>query len=232
MWSYTLYKQRTSFTCYENPCVICPWTSFSKRNPTLERGILSFSHRAYYQSRIFTCAFNIEASTVIIPVIYCRVPANNNSDVIWLAYAITNCKGYQKDALSIQQGVIPSQLIIDTTTQHLNNCSLNVIYSPNRLVPSWRRSCPQKHGFCNCQLSGTQWFPRVFLRRILSTKMFFTSYDTRHKGVRRIFTFLRSFSKNDNFSGALFFFVYFFAVVAWLNEAKLPISTFYGVHEY
>ena len=139
-----------SFTCYGNPCVICPRTSFSKRNPTLERCILSFSHCAYCQSRKFVFAFNTEASTEIIPVKYYRVPANNNSNVIWLAYAITNCKEYDIDALSIQQGVIPSQLIIDTTIQHFNNRSLNVICSLNRLVPSWRRSCPYKHGFCNC----------------------------------------------------------------------------------
>ena len=123
-------------------------------------------------------------------------------------------------------------MIIDTTIQHFNNSSLNVICSQHRLVPSWRRSCPQKHGFCNCQLSSTQWFPRVFFCRILSTKMFFTWYDTRHKGVRGIFTFLRSFSKNDNFSGASFVFVHFFAVVAWLNEARLPIFKFYGGREH
>ena len=170
MWSYTLYKQRTSFTCYENPCVICPWTSFSKRNLTLERGILSFSHGAYYQSRIFTCAFNTKPRGVIIPAIYCRVPANNNSDVIWLAYAITNCKGYQKDALSIQQGVIPSQLIIDTPIQHLNNRGLNVICSLNRLVPSWRRGCPYKDGFCK------KWFKSFDVRRQLKLKSNWTKW--------------------------------------------------------
>ena len=138
------------FTCYGNPCVICPRTSFSKRNPTLERCILSFSHRAYYQSRKFTCAFNTEPSRVIIPAKNCSASANNKSNIIWLAYAITNCKEYERDALSIQQGVIPSQMIIDTTIQHFNNSSLNVKCSLNRLVPSWRRSCPYKHGFCNC----------------------------------------------------------------------------------
>ena len=135
------------FTCYENPCVICPCTS-SSNYPTLERSILSFSHRAYYQSRKFTCAFNTEPRRVIIRVKYCSAPATNKSDVIWLGDAITNCKKYQRDALSIQQGVIPSQMMIDTTIQHLNNNSLNVIYSLNRLVPSWRRCCPYKHGFC------------------------------------------------------------------------------------
>ena len=170
MWTYTLYKQRTSFTCYENPCVICPWSSFSKRNPTLERGILSFSHRAYYQSRIFTCALNTEPSRVIIPAIYCRAPANNKSNIIWLTYAITNCNEYQRDALSIQQRVIPSQMIIDTTIQHFSNGSLNVKCSLNRLVPSWRRSCPYKDGFCK------KWFNSFDVRR----PVYFTTLPVSH----------------------------------------------------
>ena len=125
-------------------------------------------------------------------------------------------------------------MIIDTTIQHFNNSSLNVNCSLNRLVPSWRRSCPHKNCFCNCQSSSTQWFLVFFWAESYRRKCFFlgTTPDTRE--LDESLLFFRSFTKNDNFSGASFFFVHFFAVVAWLNNAKLklPIFTLYGGHEH
>ena len=53
-------------------------------------------------------------------------------------------------------------MIIDTTIQHFNNSSLNVICSLNRLVPSWRRSCPYKRCFCK------KWFKSFDVRRLVS----------------------------------------------------------------